>query len=167
MFHNFKKKMNEKKSKDRDKSESDDTNNWAAISGAADLLDEVKDIMDELTILRKLVTQQLDVWQELVGNEPGTKSSSGPANTLRGVEEMIEMTDRVQQSVTAGSPLYCMTMTKFFQVHDILGLEQNGINIDQAQESFRQGTILMAFTIVTVVFVRNPAKNILLSRKLT
>lgn len=45
-------------------------------------------------------------------------------------------------------------------MHEILNLEQNGINIteailsrNQADESARQGKILMAFTIATVIFV--------------
>lgn len=78
--------------------------NWASISGAADLLDEVKDILDELTILKTLVTRQLDVWKDLVGDDPGSKNARGPAYTLRSVQEMIEMADRVQKSVIIGSP---------------------------------------------------------------
>ncbi|ETS77830.1 hypothetical protein PFICI_09892 [Pestalotiopsis fici W106-1] len=112
-----------------------ETNKWALISLAAGLLDEVKDILDELTILKTLVTRQFNVWQELVGEGSRSRSARDPAYTLHGVQEMIEMTDRVQKSVS-----------------DILSLEQNRINTDQAQESARQGTILMAFTIVTVVF---------------
>ncbi|KAK9791444.1 putative Heterokaryon incompatibility domain-containing protein [Seiridium cardinale] len=109
--------------------------NWESISEAADLLDEVKDILDELTILKPLVTQQHSVWEELVGKPSESDNARGPNYTLRDIKEMINMADRIQDSV-----------------NDILGLEQNGINIDQAKESAKQGTILMAFTIVTVVF---------------
>ncbi|GAW17229.1 hypothetical protein ANO14919_066830 [Xylariales sp. No.14919] len=113
-----------------------DKSNWTSVSRAAALLDEVKDILDELMILKTLVTQQGHVWQDLVGNDLGPSNSRGPVHTLRAVTEMIEMADRIQASVK-----------------EILGLEQNGINIDQANESARQGTILMAFTLVTVFFV--------------
>ncbi|KAM0817358.1 hypothetical protein AB5N19_03163 [Seiridium cardinale] len=106
--------------------------NWESISEAADLLDEVKDILDELTILKALVTQQHSVWEELVGKPSESDNARGPNYTLRDIKEMINMADRIQDSV-----------------NDILGLEQNGINIDQAKESAKQGTILMAFTIVT------------------
>ncbi|KAI0418241.1 hypothetical protein F5X98DRAFT_386463 [Xylaria grammica] len=112
-----------------------DKSNWTSVSRAAALLDEVKDILDELMILKTLVTQQGHVWQDLVGNDLGPSNSRGPVHTLRAVTEMIEMADRIQASVK-----------------EILGLEQNGINIDQANESARQGTILMAFTLVTVFF---------------
>ncbi|KAI1419254.1 hypothetical protein F5Y12DRAFT_278246 [Xylaria sp. FL1777] len=130
------------KTKNIESYEEDNSNNWASISSAADLLDEVKDILDELMILKTLVSQQGSVWQDLVGNDPKRDNARGPAYTLRTIEEMIKMADRVQVSVK-----------------DILDLEQNAINIDQAiestrqgTESARQGTILMSFTIVTVLF---------------
>ncbi|KAI1174739.1 hypothetical protein F4777DRAFT_552834 [Nemania sp. FL0916] len=111
------------------------SNNWTSISRAADLLDEVKDILDELTILKTLVSQQSDVWNDLVGSDFEYSGARDPIYTLRTIEEMIKMTEKIQDSV-----------------NEILGLEQNGINIDQANESARQGRILMFFTIPTVIF---------------
>ncbi|KAI0895375.1 hypothetical protein F4806DRAFT_469061 [Annulohypoxylon nitens] len=122
----------------------DEVKSWTSISEAAVLLDEVKDILDELTILKALVGQQQYVWQSLIGRDrnPEQDNARGPAYTLLEIDEMIKMTTTVQESV-----------------NEMLNLEQNGISImeatisrKQADENARQGKILMAFTIVTVVF---------------
>ncbi|THV52679.1 hypothetical protein BGAL_0072g00150 [Botrytis galanthina] len=97
-----------------------ETQNWSSISEAANLLDEIKDILDELMILKTLLTQQQHVWKELVGPEPERDSARGPTYTLHEIEEMIKMAERLQKS--------------------------------RAEDSSRQGKVLMAFTIVTVVF---------------
>ncbi|KAF7902234.1 hypothetical protein EAF00_002137 [Botryotinia globosa] len=168
LFQSFKRKMvkkeresmqeNEESKKDqevenitrsKEHNRNQETENWISISKAANLLDEIKDILDELTILKTLLTQQQHVWQELVGPEPERDSARGPTYTLHEIEEMIKMAERVQKSV-----------------HDILNLEQNGINIIEAvfsrqraevsarltEQTSRQGKVLMAFTIVTVLF---------------
>lgn len=80
-----------------------ETQNWSSISEAANLLDEIKDILDELMILKTLLTQQQHVWKELVGPEPERDSARGPTYTLHEIEEMIKMAERVQKSVSGKS----------------------------------------------------------------
>ncbi|KAK6080933.1 hypothetical protein SCUP234_05031 [Seiridium cupressi] len=83
---------------------------------AADLLDEVKDILDELTILKALVTQQESVWEDLMGQDSEPENARRPIYVLRDIEEMISK----------------------------CGLEQNGINIDEANESDRLGANVLS-----------------------
>lgn len=82
-----------------EKEPKDETKNWASISEAANLLDEVKDIMDELTILKALISQQKHVWEDLVPKGSEQDDARGPNYTLREIEEMIKMADTVQRSV--------------------------------------------------------------------
>ncbi|TGO08593.1 hypothetical protein BTUL_0201g00070 [Botrytis tulipae] len=119
-----------------------ETKIWNSISEAIDDLDEIKDILDELMILKTLLTQQQHVWRELVEPEFERDSARGPTYTLYEIEKMIKMAEKVQKSM-----------------HDTLNLEQNGINTmkavysrKRADESSRQGKVLMVFTVVTVVF---------------
>ncbi|KAK6084042.1 hypothetical protein SCUP515_01737 [Seiridium cupressi] len=93
-----------------------ETKNWTSISKAADLLDEVKDILDELTILKALVTQQESVWEDLMGQDSEPENARRPIYVLRDIEEMISK----------------------------CGLEQNGINIDEANESDRLGANVLS-----------------------
>ncbi|TGO50851.1 hypothetical protein BOTNAR_0377g00120 [Botryotinia narcissicola] len=118
LFQRFKRKMDEKEREsmqDNEESKKDqevenitqseehnriqETENWNSISEAANLLDEIKDIQDELTILKTLLTQQQRIWQELVGPEPERDSARGPTYTLHEIEEMIKMAETVQKSL--------------------------------------------------------------------
>ncbi|KAL9109115.1 MAG: hypothetical protein Q9227_006206 [Pyrenula ochraceoflavens] len=127
-----------------------ETEDGKAISNAADLLEEVKDIRDELNILKTLLAQQNAVWEGLFSPSPDTREEKNLVDAINAINEMLEMSATIQQSV-----------------NDILGLEQNGINVtesvlsrelaersrEQAEESFKQGKTLMVFTIVTIIFV--------------
>ncbi|OJJ50553.1 hypothetical protein ASPZODRAFT_206942 [Penicilliopsis zonata CBS 506.65] len=151
MFRGFKEKMRLKK----DESEAQDqthrtilnqqeeTQNWQSISKAATVLNEVKDVLDELNILRAALMQQQSVWNELFKGGAELKSERAPTYTIQQIDEMTKITEAIQLSVK-----------------DILGLEQNGINIieaflsrGQAKESIQQGKTLMVFTVITIFFV--------------
>ncbi|KAF2186042.1 hypothetical protein K469DRAFT_687459 [Zopfia rhizophila CBS 207.26] len=127
-------------------------NDYNSISKATRLLEEVKDIRDELNILRFLLEQQNDVWEKLVDGaykEPMSKASTytikknkvmdrwrGRAYVVDEIDEMDKMVEGIQASVNS-----------------LLSLEQNEASIEQAQVTIRQGKILMAFTIVTILFL--------------
>jgi hypothetical protein len=72
---------------------------WEAMKKAATLLDEVKDIRDELVILRFLVTQQERVWEGLMGPDTNSHDARSPNFTAHELDDMIKMTDTVQDSV--------------------------------------------------------------------
>ncbi|KAI9040728.1 uncharacterized protein KD926_007809 [Aspergillus affinis] len=115
--------------------ETDENENWSSISKAADLLDEVKDIRDELTILKAILTQQDHVLADIQKSPLHPKSERRPHYMLTEVNEMIEITDTIKSSV-----------------NEILNLEQNGTSLREAFESVKQGRTLMVFTVITIVF---------------
>ena len=69
-----------------------DMDEWSTSKEAAVLLDEVKDIREELVILRSLLSQQEHVLETLSTNE----TDRFTANEL---DEMIKLTDTIQGSV--------------------------------------------------------------------
>jgi hypothetical protein len=77
----------------------DNLKDWDAVHSAAELLDEVKDIRDELVILRFLVTQQEHVWSGLIGTDPDSHDARSPRFTGEELDDMIKMTDTIQKSV--------------------------------------------------------------------
>lgn len=77
-----------------------DRKDWEAIKNAAELLDEVKDIRDELVILRFLVTQQEHVWNGLLGPNSDIDEGRSPSFTAHELDAMIQMTDTIQKSVS-------------------------------------------------------------------
>lgn len=81
-------------------SEADENENWASISKAADLLDEVKDIRDELTILKAILTQQDHVLADIQKTPLHPKSERRPHYMLTEINEMIEITDTIKSSVS-------------------------------------------------------------------
>ncbi|KAE8449130.1 hypothetical protein EG329_008514 [Mollisiaceae sp. DMI_Dod_QoI] len=117
--------------------------NFHSIKDASALLKEIKDIRDELNMLKAVLTQQKSVWNEL--HDPQTEKDNlrGPAYAINNIVEMDKQAERVQDAVLS-----------------VLGLEQNEASIqeamssrEQAQESIRQGRTLMVFTIVTIFFL--------------
>ncbi|KAJ5916676.1 hypothetical protein N7504_000691 [Penicillium tannophilum] len=134
--------------------DSEEQKDWKAIYNAALLLEEVKDIRDELNMIKTVLTQQKVVWEGLLGQEGqvtrAMKSRMGTERNLADIlEEIIEM-DKIAETIQTS-------------VKETLDLEQNGINIteavlsrDLAKQSARQGTTLMVFTVVTIFFAGLP-----------
>ena len=73
---------------------------WKSISQAAELLEEVKDIRDELNILRTLVTQQKAVWQGLIGTPARVKDERDPTDMISQINEMDNTAKAIQVSVS-------------------------------------------------------------------
>lgn len=78
---------------------------WDSIKKAAELLKEVKDIRDELNILKTLLTQQKTVWYKLIGHAPGTEDSKGPADILEEIKEMDKTSEGIHAAVNLLCPL--------------------------------------------------------------
>ncbi len=102
---------------------------------AASLFRNIKDIRDELNILKAVAESQDSVQSSLqYYREQDVQSAR---SVIRDIREMDEIAKRIQNSVNT-------TLT----------LEQNDIAISQAQEGVKQGRTLMVFTVVTILFVR-------------
>ncbi|OTB03638.1 hypothetical protein M426DRAFT_173923 [Hypoxylon sp. CI-4A] len=99
------------------------------------LLNEVKDILDELIILKEILVQQKDVWRILIGITWEQDIARGPEYMLREIDKMINSATTVQKSVNDG-------------INSIEAI----LSRKQAVDNARQGKVLMAFTIVTVIF---------------
>ncbi|KAI0459738.1 hypothetical protein F5B21DRAFT_254741 [Xylaria acuta] len=117
--------------------------NFVSIRRASELLKQIKDIRDEINMLKSVLTQQKSVWNELHDRQAGEHNLRGPAYAINNIDEMDAQAARVQDAVLS-----------------VLGLEQNEASIqeamtsrEQAQESIRQGRTLMAFTVVTIFFL--------------
>lgn len=74
--------------------------NFRSIGRAADLLKEVKDIRDELNILKMALTHQKKVWNELHDIKLGENGLTGPAYIIHEIEEMDKMAARIQSAVS-------------------------------------------------------------------
>ncbi|OBT73169.1 hypothetical protein VF21_07933 [Pseudogymnoascus sp. 05NY08] len=128
----------------------------------------IKDILDELNILKSLIKDQKKVWHDAFSEytteiksltkdpkkgwhdafseytmEKDYVNSREPGEILEMLEEMITDATRVERSI-----------------NDLLDLKQKQANLSEAQSSRRQaeetamqGTTLMVFTIVTIVFL--------------
>ncbi|KAI1439371.1 hypothetical protein F5Y02DRAFT_424078 [Annulohypoxylon stygium] len=123
-----------------------------AISEAAGLSCDIKDILDELNILKTIATHQHTVQTQLsnvLTNSDISKAATLPdleysaARIIDDIEAMDRAADRIHSAVDT-----------------ILALEQNEsanklatIANDQNIESVKQGQTLMTFTIITTIFL--------------
>lgn len=83
--------------------DSEEQKDWKAIYNAALLLEEVKDIRDELNMIKTVLTQQKVVWEGLLGQEgqvtQAMKSRMGTERNLADIlEEIIEM-DKIAETI--------------------------------------------------------------------
>jgi hypothetical protein len=101
------------------------------------LLHEVKDILDELNILKNLAQDQKvvdDLWKSISGIQ-GYRHLT-PAETKDDIEGMIEDAKSVQSAINT-----------------LLDLKQKEATILEAQATRRQSDAVMVFTVVTIIFV--------------
>lgn len=124
------------------------------IAGETDLLREIKDIRDELDILKMIFKQQGSILEEMkmgIIGDPKQKVE-GPGcphiskifeeqkkqveNPLQDIGRMDKQAERVYNSIT-----------------DLLELKQKHANAMQAADTARQGLTLMVFTVVTGKFL--------------
>jgi hypothetical protein len=74
--------------------------NFESINGASKLLEEIKDIGDELNILRTVLKQQKQVWDDLSSYDPQGIGFKGPDYIISSLEEMDVMSGRIQDAVS-------------------------------------------------------------------
>jgi Mg2+ and Co2+ transporter CorA len=101
------------------------------------LLDEVKDILDELNILKNLALDQKTVyesWKSVSGMEDYHHIT--PSEVKEDIEGMIEDSKSVQSAINT-----------------LLDLKQKEATILEAQATRRQSDAVMVFTVVTIIFV--------------
>jgi Mg2+ and Co2+ transporter CorA len=121
-------------------------NPYDNISEETELLREVKDISDELNMLKNLAEDQEDVWKKIWkdGQNPdATFTYDTPSEIKAEIEEMIKEADFVQQAIDT-----------------LLDLKQKQANIveakytrKQSDDTAVQGDTIMVFTMVTILFV--------------
>lgn len=125
------------------------------ISSETLLLGDIKDIRDELEMLKMVFHQQKELYLELTKNilslldhwqtsesqqrrieKAYDDQSRNITNPLRDIERMEEQVNRIYDSI-----------------RDLLDLKQKHANAMQAADTARAGQTLMVFTIVTVIFL--------------
>ncbi|KFH45075.1 Serine/threonine-protein phosphatase 6 regulatory ankyrin repeat subunit C-like protein [Hapsidospora chrysogenum ATCC 11550] len=131
LFHKFTQEKLERRDDPKPKNNRRDE----PIGRAANLFRNIKDIRDELNILKTVAEFQYSV-QRGLRSVQGRDIQPSSHSVIRDIEEMDELAKRIQNAVNT-------TLT----------LEQNEIAISQAQEGVRQGRTLMVFTVVTIIFL--------------
>ncbi|RYP68276.1 hypothetical protein DL771_006778 [Monosporascus sp. 5C6A] len=109
------------------------TEHKTSISEPAKLLCKIKDLQDELHILRVVVSHQQDVLKELSGRD-GDRTKV--TQIIHDIDEMEKYVKRIYTAVNA-----------------TLSLEQNKLAVIYSNEAVQQGRALVVFTIATVFFV--------------
>lgn len=112
-------------------------NPYEDIFMETELLDEVKDILDELNILKTLAQDQKvvdDLWKS-ASKIQGYRHLT-PLETKEDIESMIEDAKSVQSAINT-----------------LLDLKQKEATILEAQATRRQSDAVMVFTVVTIIFV--------------
>ena len=71
-----------------------------SIGKAANVLKTVKDIRDELNMLRAILSHQLTVWKDLHGISSTNGNVRGPTYYLGCINEMDSQAERVQSAVS-------------------------------------------------------------------
>ena len=126
---------------------------YGNISMEAELLRLIKDIWDELQILRNLAEDQEDVWMQFLDREKNASRVFNyytPTEVKCDIEEMIQEAKAVQDAF-----------------HTLLDLRQKQANIEEArytrkqseearrqsEETRKQSQTIMVFTVITILFV--------------
>ncbi|KAK6716981.1 hypothetical protein SNK05_000182 [Fusarium graminearum] len=109
------------------------------LTQASQLACDIKDLRDELNMLRSIVNSQLTVQKIMPGNTKGSSSITGEYFS-KDLEELENVAKRTQESVDT-----------------ILTLAETEIANDQARQATRQGRTMMVFTVVTILFVSRSA----------
>ncbi|CAG8919162.1 unnamed protein product [Penicillium salamii] len=125
-------------------------NPYHIISEEARLLDEIKDIHDELNMLRTLAESQQLVWQQAFQTKELDSfthfqfhDTCTPNMILRDIQDMITEAEMVQESINT-----------------LLDLRQKQASIKeaefgrrQANDTAKQANIVLVFTLVTILFL--------------
>ncbi|OJJ50141.1 hypothetical protein ASPZODRAFT_1115189 [Penicilliopsis zonata CBS 506.65] len=113
-------------------------NPYEDIEVETGLLAEIKDILDELNMLRNLAQDQIHVgalWEKATG-KPEWNRPVTPSEREEQIKDMIEDVRSVQDSINS-----------------LLDLKQKEATIVEAKATRRQSDSVMVFTVVTIVFL--------------
>ncbi|KAI2472581.1 hypothetical protein F4781DRAFT_343816 [Annulohypoxylon bovei var. microspora] len=109
---------------------------------AEKLFGEIKDIRDELSIIKSIVNYQNIVQRKLFDKDP-TDSDLAASYIINDLTEMESLASRIQTAVDSTLSLLQSEIANF----------QAEESVRQGKESARQGNILMVFTLITIVFL--------------
>ncbi|KAF4949398.1 hypothetical protein FSARC_13488 [Fusarium sarcochroum] len=141
LFDNFRKHTGVGQSQKEDKAERNERIE-KAISDAAELSYEIRDIRDELQILQTIAKYQRTV-QKSLKNENSTDTGLWEGYILSDIQDMTKTADRIQSGVETTLALEHSQVANFQAI----------LSLKQAQESNKQGKTLMVFTVMTVLFL--------------
>ncbi|GAW25915.1 putative Mg2+ transporter -like Zinc transport protein [Rosellinia necatrix] len=119
-----------------------------AVAEATEALTEIKDIRGELNMIRSVVRTQQRVWDQLFNRSSGRDEnpenpqninswkSTDPSYVLSRIQSLLEFAEETERNVES-----------------VLDLRMNQLNLNEAENSRKQGETIMVFTVVTVIFV--------------
>lgn len=116
----------------------DEDNPYQDICHETDLLVEIKDVLDELNILKTLAQEQDhvdDMWKQIKKKQKSNHAVT-PSEISREIESMIGDAKSVQEDINT-----------------LLDLKQKEASIIEAKATREQSDTLMTFTVVTIIFV--------------
>ncbi|KGO38351.1 hypothetical protein PEXP_100890 [Penicillium expansum] len=124
----------------------DKYNPYGDITSETELLREVKDICNELNMLKYLALDQESVWKRIWKdgcNQDPTFNHNTPSEVKKEITEMVKEAEFVQKAIDM-----------------LLDLKQKQANIveaefsrKQSEDTAKQSDTIMAFTVVTILFI--------------
>ncbi|KAF2638453.1 hypothetical protein P280DRAFT_84634 [Massarina eburnea CBS 473.64] len=116
---------------------------------AQNLLSDVKDVRDELNILQWIADCKEVVQRKMLTDD--SKPSDLPASyILKDIRRMEQLASRIQEAVNSTLSLLQNEIATFEAEESV---KQGKESVKQGKEAMRQGNTIMAFTLVTVLFV--------------
>ncbi|CAG8971164.1 hypothetical protein HYALB_00010139 [Hymenoscyphus albidus] len=124
------------------------------------LLEEVKDIRDELNILRSILGEQKSLLNRLLdlvaGRQVGDKKAVETDPVLNYYSERSDINMRIKKVKKMDAD----AATTYASINHLLDLKQKHANLseasqarEQAEQTTKQGRTIMVFTTVTIIFV--------------
>ncbi|RSL47701.1 hypothetical protein CEP53_009834 [Fusarium sp. AF-6] len=120
----------------------------AAIKKAEEMYCEIKDIRDELNILKSAAQHQRTVEEGLTGGSLDVDLAA--AYIVKDLREMDNSAERIQSAINTTLSLL---QSESANLQATLSLEQSELSNRLADLARRQGKTLMVFTIVTILFL--------------
>ncbi|KAJ8121627.1 hypothetical protein ONZ43_g1966 [Nemania bipapillata] len=116
-------------------------NRYHVISSETELLDAIRDIRDELHMLRSLAEDQEIVWQQAfaspqMGSDPQRLGFYTPTEVKKDLDAMLLEADKIEGYINA-----------------LLDLRQAEFGRLQAQDSAQLSNVILVLTVITIVFV--------------
>ncbi|KAI1383116.1 uncharacterized protein F4822DRAFT_435048 [Hypoxylon trugodes] len=116
-------------------------NRYHIISSETELLEKIRDMRDELHILRSLAEDQDDVWKQAISHDHQRarlpyQNSCTPSDVKEDIDEMLLEAEKTTD-----------------YINSLLDLRQAEYSRVQANDSARQSNIIFIFTIITIIFL--------------